>query len=332
VKRLATSVLIAAQNRGFDDDVARRTTLKAVSAYAEAMADFASEGYLATWQRSQKVDDLRATAGFSKAELKRRVERFERHAKRRSNLQAVGKLTEVVDGRRVFRQQPPVLTRVRDLPSSFGDAEMLEAAAFAAVDDYRETLSDNRRWLLDRYRTIDVGLKVVGVGSVGTRCFVVLLQGRDEDDLLILQAKEAYPSVLERHLGESSYTHHGERVVEGQRLVQAQSDIFLGWTMGSLDHRHYYVRQLRDWKGSVEIDEATSNQLAFFADLTGRTLARGHARSGDPAAIHGYVGSGRRFAQAIHAYAVSYADQNQRDYQRFLEAIRSGRLEASPEP
>lgn len=296
------------------------------------MADFAGEGYLATWQRSQKVDDLRATAGFPKEELKRRIERFERHAKRRSNLQAVGKLTEVVDGRRVFRQQPPVLTRVRDLPASFGDGETFEAAAFDAIDAYGETLSDNRRWLLDRYRTIDVGVKVVGVGSVGTRCFVVLMQGRDEDDSLILQAKEAYPSVLERHLGESRYSNNGERVVAGQRLVQAQSDIFLGWTMGSVDHRHYYVRQLRDWKGSVEIDEATSNQLAFFADLTGRTLARGHARSGDPAAIHGYIGGGRHFGKAIHAFAESYADQNQRDYELFLEAIRSGRLEASPEP
>jgi uncharacterized protein (DUF2252 family) len=332
LKRLSTSVLIAAQNLGFTSDIARHATLKSVESYATAMADFADEGYLETWRRSQKVDDLTGAAGFSKSEAAHRFARFERRAKARSSLQAVGKLTEVVDGRRVFRHQPPVLARVRDLPPSFGDAEAYEAAAFAAMDQYRETLNDERRWLLDRYQPIDVALKVVGVGSVGTRCFVMLLQGRDDDDSLILQGKEANESVLERHLGASEYPHHGQRVVAGQRLVQAQPDAFLGWAEGSPHHRHYYVRQLRDWKGSVEIDAASPNQLAFFADIAGRTLARGHARTGDPAAISGYLGGGRKFGKAIVAYAESYADQNRRDYERFLDAISSGRLEASPEP
>jgi uncharacterized protein (DUF2252 family) len=156
------------------------------------------------------------------------------------------------------------------------------------------------------------------------------MQGRDEDDSIMLQAKEAGESVLEPYLAPSPYANQGQRVVEGQRLVQAQSDIFLGWTEGSVAHKHFYVRQLRDWKGSVEIDAVTPKQLVFYADLCGRTLARGHARTGDPAAIRAYTGGGRKLGKAMLAYAESYAEQNRRDYARFLDAIASGRLEASP--
>lgn len=330
LKRLAVSATIAGQHRGFDKADTRRATLAVVRAYSGAMGEFAELGYLDTWNRSQHVDDLSAATGITQSELDRRLARFERHAKKRSNIQAVGKLVETVDGRRVFRNQPPVLMPLRSLPADFGDADEYERSAFEALEQYRNTLNDARRFLLDRYELIDVGVKVVGVGSVGTRCLVLLLQGRDETDSLILQAKEAGASVLEPHLGESPYANNGQRVVEGQRLAQAQSDIFLGWTEGAIGRKHFYVRQLRDWKGSVEIDEATPDQLTFYADLCGRTLARGHARTGDPAAIRAYTGGGRKLGEAMVAYAESYAEQNQRDFDRFLEAIASGRLEASP--
>lgn len=175
---------------------------------------------------------------------------------------------------------------------------------------------------------MDVGVKVVGVGSVGTRCFVVLFQGRDHGDALVLQIKEAGASVLEQHLGESVYDNHGRRVVEGQRLIQAQSDIFLGWSEGGLEGRHYYVRQLRDWKGSVALDTATPQQLEFYARLCGMTLARGHGRSGDPIAIASYMGNGDALDRAITDFSEAYAAQNLSDYHAFLAAIDAGRLEA----
>lgn len=329
LKRLAVSVQIAGRHLGLDPTDTRRATHRVVRSYCSAMADHAGEGYVATWHRSQQVDDVSAPSGISQDELDRRLARFERHAKRRSNLQAVGKLTESVGGRRVIRHQPPVLVPLRSLPAEFGDASDYQRSASEAVEQYRTTLNDARRFLLDRYELVDVGVKVVGVGSVGTRCLVLLLRGRDESDLLLLQAKEASASVLEPLLGATPYQNHGRRVVEGQRLVQAQSDIFLGWTEGAADHRQFYVRQLRDWKGSLEIDGATADQLAFYADLCGRTLARGHARTGDPAAIRAYTGGGRTFGNAILAYSESYAEQNDRDHQRFVDAIGSGEIEAS---
>ncbi len=198
----------------------------------------------------------------------------------------------------------------------------------AALEDYKGTLSDERRWLLDQYTPVDIGIKVVGVGSVGTRCSIILLQGRDEQDPLFLQAKEAEASVLEEHLGPSPYENSGRRVVEGQRMSQAQSDIFLGWTEG-MEGRQFYVRQLRDWKGSVETEGGTPRQMRFYARLCGQTLARGHARSGDPIAIAAYTGKGTVLDDALADFSEAYAAQNMEDYERFQAAIESGRLEAS---
>ena len=204
------------------------------------------------------------------------------------------------------------------------------AAARSAFDAYKESLTDNRRWLVERYDLVDIGIKVVGVGSVGTRALVLLLQGRDESDPLMLQAKEAESSVLEEYLTPSPYENHGRRVVEGQRIVQAQSDVFLGWTTGvGPDKRHFYIRQLRDWKGSAEIDGATPKQLVNYADLCGRTLARGHARSGDPEAIRGYTGGGKNLDHAITAFAEKYSATNLQDFASFRAAIADGRLEAA---
>ena len=193
---------------------------------------------------------------------------------------------------------------------------------------YRATLQDDRRHLLERFEVVDMARKVVGVGSVGTRAFIVLLQGRDAHDPLFLQVKEATASVLEEHLAKSRYRQHGERVVQGQRMMQAASDIYLGWTKGLDVRRHFYWRQLRDMKGSAVVEAMSPLGLTFYARICGWTLARAHARSGDPVAIAEYLGGSDAFDQSITDFSQRYADQNERDYQEFVNAIRSGRLEA----
>jgi uncharacterized protein (DUF2252 family) len=224
-----------------------------------------------------------------------------------------------------------VLVPLRDLPAGY-DSAALEAATLKGFELYKETLSDDRHALLDRYTALDVAVKVVGVGSVGTRCMVMLLEGRDRSDPLFLQIKEAPASVLEEFLTPSAYVNGGRRVVEGQRLIQAQSDIFLGWTEGSIDHRHFYLRQLRDWKGSAEIEDATDDDLRFYARLCGTTLARGHARSGDAVAIAAYMGRSDTFDRAIADFSEAYESQNRRDYEAFVAAIADGRLPVSDNP
>ncbi len=211
------------------------------------------------------------------------------------------------------------------------DPDAVRAAVEHSLETYAATLDDSRRALLARYELVDAGMKVVGVGSVGTRCLIALLIGRDENDPLVLQIKEAGPSVLAEHLSPSRYDHQGQRVVEGQRLVQATSDIFLGWTTGELGGVHFYVRQLRDWKGSVEVDAdgVTPEQLAFYAGLCGMTLARGHARAGESVTIAAYAGNGTKLDRSIVGFAESYADQNAEDYDRFRQAVADGRLECA---
>ena len=194
--------------------------------------------------------------------------------------------------------------------------------------EYRATLQDDRRELLERFEVVDVARKVVGVGSVGTRAFIALLQGRDQQDPLFLQVKEATASVLEDHLPKSRYKQAGERVVQGQRRMQAASDIFLGWTKGAEADRYLYWRQLRDMKGSAVVEAMAPVTLAFYARICGMTLARAHARSGDPVALAAYLGSKDRFDQSITDFSERYADQNEHDYQAFCDAVRSGRLEA----
>ncbi len=239
----------------------------------------------------------------------------------------MAKLTEVVDGRLQIRSDPPLLVPLRDLADEY-DPAVMEHVVRRAIEDYKATLADDRRDLLDRFVAVDIAVKVVGVGSVGTRCLIILFVGRDGQDPLFLQLKEAGPSVLAEFLQPSKYDNQGRRVVEGQRLAQAQSDIFLGWTQGQ-EGRQFYVRQLRDWKGSVEVEGATPEQLSFYAALCGRTLARGHARSGDPIAITAYMGKGTTLDRAITDFAVAYSQQNQQDYAAFLDAIDDGRLPVS---
>ncbi|MCB1011095.1 MAG: DUF2252 domain-containing protein [Microthrixaceae bacterium] len=333
LKRLAASVMIASQHLGLPAKQARRATSEVTRSYREAMAKYAEMGHLELWYDHVRVDDLRdhdqgAGPGFDK-----RLDRFEKRATKKTSLHALSKLAEKVDGTWHIRTEAPVLFSLRNGPEGY-DPDEAERAALAAFEAFKPSLDDSRQALLERYEVVDIGVKVVGVGSVGTRCLVILLQGRDENDPLFLQAKEAGASVLEPYLAPSRYDNHGRRVVEGQRLVQAQSDIFLGWTVGSGSEvtRDFYVRQLRDWKGSADITEGTTaNQLAFYGSLCGLTLARGHARSGDPIAIRSYAGRNDTLDRAVTAFAEAYAVQNRRDYQLFQQAIEQGRLEVATE-
>jgi uncharacterized protein (DUF2252 family) len=323
VKRMATSFVIAGRNRGFDRADCRAATARSVEAYRQAMADLADVGDLDIWYAHLTVDRI---AQAVKGKRARRVDEFSRKAQSKNNLQALSKLSERVDGHYRIKSDPPVLLPLRDL-SSRDDPSALRKMVVNSFVSYRSNLDDDRKRLLDRYTPIDIALKVVGVGSVGTRCLILLLEGRDADDPLFLQIKQATASVLEEHLPESLYGNHGERVVQGQRLMQTANDIFLGWSEPQESH-HYYWRQLKDWKGSVDIDEVSAEGLGDYADVCGWTLAHAHARSGDPVAIAGYLGQGDVFIDAIGDFAEAYADQSDADYDLFKTTIDDGRLEA----
>jgi len=337
VKRMAASFTIAARNNGFSAADARAATLKSVSAYRETMAAFAKMPTLDVWyahldeQQLMNAIDTFSRASKRKADrnLAKGAGRQVAKARTRDSLQALSKLAELVDGRYRIVSEPPIVVPARDLVEAFG---LSEADILHVMRDqlraYRSTLQDDRRQLLERFEIVDAARKVVGVGSVGTRAFIMLLQGRDQDDPLFLQVKEATASVLEDHLPKSRYRNPGERVVQGQRMMQAASDIFLGWTKGVEANRYLYWRQLRDMKGSADVEAMVPDALDFYAGMCGQTLARAHARSGDPVAIASYLGKKDRFDVAITDFSERYADQNERDYQAFLAAIRSGRLEA----
>ena len=235
----------------------------------------------------------------------------------------------MVDGNYRIVSQPPIVVPARDLAATYGlSADEVVPVIREQFRAYRATLPDDRRHLLERFQVVDMARKVVGVGSVGTRAFIVLLQGRDAQDPLFLQIKEATASVLEPYVRRSRYRQHGERVVQGQRMMQAASDIYLGWTKGLDVRRHFYWRQLRDMKGSAVVEGMTPLALTFYARICGWTLARAHARSGDPVAMAEYLGASDAFDKSITDFSERYADQNERDYQAFVTAIRSGRLEA----
>jgi uncharacterized protein (DUF2252 family) len=344
VKRLAASFTIAARNNGFTKADTRAATLASVAAYREAMVSFAAMGTLEIWYAHLDEDELlkavqSAAAKASKASKKaaKAAKQAERTARKsaakahtRDSLQALSKLGELVDGQYRIVSQPPIVVPARELETTYGvSAETLEGVIHKQYRAYRATLRDDQRQLLERFQMVDMARKVVGVGSVGTRAYIVLLQGRDQRDPLFLQVKEATASVLEGHLPKSRYKQPGERVVRGQRMMQAASDIFLGWTRGQVEvNRSYYWRQLRDMKGSAEVESMAPVALGFYARTCGWTLARAHARSGDPIAIAEYLGENDQFDRSISDFAKRYADQNELDYQAFADAIRSGRLEA----
>jgi len=262
-------------------------------------------------------------------EAARQAQKNIEKAHTRDSLQALSKLGELVDGQYRIVSQPPLIVPFRDLAFVYG---MSPDEVMPVIHDqfraYRATLQEDRRHLLERFQIVDAARKVVGVGSVGTRAFIVLLQGRDEQDPLFLQIKEATASVFEAYLPKSRFRQHGERVVQGQRMMQAASDIYLGWTKGLDVRRHFYWRQLRDMKGSAVVETMAPSTLAFYGRICGWTLARAHARSGDPVAMAEYLGSSDAFDKSIADFSERYAEQNEKDYTEFVDAIKAGRLEA----
>lgn len=331
VMRLAASFEIAARSIGLGGKRRRRVVAAAVAEYRTAVAALAGERNLEVWYARLAVDDALARYGAGiDAEARKRFRRNRAKAGAKDNLRALAKLTERRGGVLRIRSQPPLLVPVGELAGDRGEAE-LRASIEALLAAYRETLSDAAGALIDGYRYVDMARKVVGVGSVGTRCWIVLLAGRDEDDPLVLQVKEAGPSALAPYLPSSRFRHQGRRVVEGQRLMQAAGDILLGWlTAEGIDgqRREFYVRQLWDGKASAEIEVMSADLLAAYARLCGATLARAHARGGDRMAIAGYLGSGTVFDDAMSAFAATYADRNERDHEAFVAAVADGRLEA----
>jgi uncharacterized protein (DUF2252 family) len=334
VKRMAVSFTIAARNNGFTKADGLAATGASVAAYREAMAGFAQMTTMEVWYAHLSVDAITAavrTAGKKKRDAKaaKQAKKAVKAARTRDSLQALSKLGELVDGQYRIVSQPPLVIPARELAATYGlSDDEVEKGIRQQFRGYRSTLADDRRHVLEQYEFLDLARKVVGVGSVGTRAFIVLFQGRDQQDPLFLQVKEATASVLEDHLPKSRYRQHGERVVRGQRMMQAASDIFLGWTAGP-DDRHYYWRQLRDMKGSADVEAMSPAALTTYANACAWTLARAHARSGDPIAIAEYLGTSDKFDRSITEFSKRYADQNERDYREFVGAVRSGRLQAT---
>jgi uncharacterized protein (DUF2252 family) len=331
VKRLAASFAIAGRENRFKRKQRQAAALAAGASYREAMRGFAAQRNLEVWYARLDVESALAEieAEAPAAEVKR-VRRGIAKARAKDSLRALDRLTEEVDGELRFVNRPPLIVSAEEL-LGVGEGRDLEQTLAGVLDAYRETLPGDRQHLLDGYRLRHVARKVVGVGSVGTRAWVILLTGADDADPLFLQAKEAEASVLEPYAGKSRFQNHGRRVVEGQRLMQAASDIFLGWCPAvGLDgrSRDFYVRQLWDWKRSAEVERLSPRGLEAYARICGWTLARAHARSGDRVAIAAYLGGGDSFERAIAAFSEAYADQAERDYEALLAAIDSGRIEA----
>jgi uncharacterized protein (DUF2252 family) len=333
VHRLVASFEIAGRHRQFAPQERARIVTEVATYYATTMAEFAQMSRLDVWYaRMQAEDIVERWAGALDAERLARFQEVIAKGRRKTSARAVSRYTQVgPDGELQIIADPPFVVPVGQLADI--DEEQVRTLVGRILDQYRATLPDDRKVLLDGYRVVDAARKVVGVGSVGTRCFIVLLVGRDNSaDDLVLQLKQAGPSVLESVAPPSTYENHGERVVQGQRLMQASSDMLLGWTsITGFDGvpRDYYVRQMWDWKTSADLEVMDEVTMMVYARICGWTLARAHARSGNRFAISAYLGSGTTFGQAMNAFAVAYADQNQRDYEAFLRAIADGRIESS---
>jgi uncharacterized protein (DUF2252 family) len=332
VKRLAVSVLIAAQHNGFALKRQDEVVLDTVEAYRTAMVSFAAMKNLEVWYAHLDAElALKQLGPQLQAKNVKRTNKSLAKARTRDSMSAFSKLTHRVDGEARIRAEPPLIVPIDDLVKGRERKEMFDALR-ELLRVYRATLGYERRELIEQFRLVDFARKVVGVGSVGTRAWIALLLGRDGQDPLFLQMKEAESSVLEEFLGPSGFDNHGERVVTGQRLMQASSDIFLGWlhVEAGIDgqSRDFYGRQLKDWKGSAEIEQMIPSGLSAYGRLCGWTLARAHGRSGDRIAIASYLGKGSSFDRAIVEFSHSYAEQNERDYKALAAAVESGRITA----
>jgi len=324
LKRLVASFVLAGRDNEFDDADTHDMTRNAVVGYQNAMAKYTTMTTLDVWYAHLTLQQI--TDAQPKKKDRKSLAKSATKSRSKGSMKALKKFTEKVDGNFRIKSDPPLIIPLRDVPASENPDE-LGTETKRSFAEYKNTLDDNRKVLLDKYHVVDIALKVVGVGSVGTRCLIVLLEANDDSDPLFLQIKEATDSVLEDYLPKSTYSHHGERVVRGQRLMQVSGDIFLGWSVGAGGHA-YYWRQLYDMKGSADIAKMSPRVLKQYAQICGWTLAHSHARSGDPFQISGYIGSGTVFAESLTQFAYAYADQAQRDFEAFTAAIASGRIEA----
>jgi uncharacterized protein (DUF2252 family) len=333
VKRLAASFAVGGRENGFSEKERRAVVLETVRAYREAVAAFAQMRNLDVWYAHLSVEQAMAefTAGVDPKRLKK-AEATIAKSRTKDSMHAFAKLTHLVDGEPRIISDPPLIVPIDELLPAETERAALEQEMRNLIRSYRRTLETDRRRLLEEFRFVDLARKVVGVGSVGTRAWIALMLGADEQDPLFLQIKEAQPSVLERFLGKSEYSNSGQRVVAGQRLMQAVSDIFLGWqhVNAGIDgqERDFYIRQLKDWKGSFAFEAAVPPGAAAYGKACGWTLARAHARSGDRVTIAAYLGKSDAFDRAIATFAETYADQNERDYQALRDAVDDGRVEA----
>ena len=334
VKRLAASLAVAGRDNGFTAKDRRKTVLAAAEGYRTAMRGFAEQPLLDVWYShldiEQAIGEFRSQV---KAKRLKAGEKLLAKAHTRDSTQALGKLTTEVDGRRRIISDPPMIVPAEEVFSDVQASAVYDQIR-TVLGTYLHTLQSDRRHLLEQFTLVQVARKVVGVGSVGTRAWIVLMDAGDGVEPLFLQAKEAQPSVLAEYCGGSQYANQGERVVAGQHLMQAESDIFLGWTTApgpDKVNRDFYVRQLRDWKFSFPIEAMIPSGMTVYARLCGWTLARAHARSGDRIALAAYLGGSARFDQAIADFAETYADQNERDYAALQAAVENGRAEATTE-
>ncbi len=332
VKRLAASVEVAGRTMELDSAILTRIVQGAVRTYREAMRSFATQGRLSIWYtRLDAATIAQRWGAMASAAMRRRALKAVDRGKSKDALRARDRLTRTVGGELRFISDPPLLTPISELIGETGDPG-LAAVIEGAIRSYRRSLSGERRHLLAGYRFVDLARKIVGVGSVGTRDWVALFVGRDDADVLVLQVKEAEPSVLERYLPKSVFSSAGQRVVEGQRLMQAASDLFLGWQrtpVGADARAHdYYVRQLWDWKISADVDVMQASGLSVYSQMCAWTLARAHARSGDAVTIAAYLGSGDAFDRALAEFARRYADQNEVDFAALTDAIAHGKIAA----
>jgi uncharacterized protein (DUF2252 family) len=327
VKRLAASFAIAGRDNGYTVKERRSVLLNLVGEYRSAMGNFAGMTNLQVWYATADIEELLRNLRAPAAQRKR-TEAALAKARTKDSMEALGKLTHVVDGERRIISAPPLIQPLEELATGVEVEQVLEWLR-AELRKYRQTLQSDRRHLLEDFRLAQIGRKVVGVGSVGTRAWILLLFGRDQSDPLFLQAKEAQASVLEGLVGRSPYRSNGERVVHGQHLMQSESDIFLGWSKtAGLDGvtRDYYFRQLHDWKGSANVETMRPAGMSQYARICAWTLARAHARSGDRIAMASYLGSSDVFDRAIADFAEAYADQNERDYDALVQAEKDGRI------
>lgn len=332
VLRMAASFEIAARARGFDDEVRAEAVAELGLAYAAAMRTATRTPALELFTARLDVETLLRDVGAElPAAVSRRAQRELAKIYRRTGRRAADRLTERWDGGLRIRSDAPLLIPLRELAEQGGmPLDVAEARLAVVLERYRDSLQPERRRLLERYRTVDAAMRVVGVGSVGTRSWIVLLRGAGARDLIVLQAKEAQQSVIEDPYAPSGHEHQGRRVVHGQRLMQARGDLLLGWTRAEGfdgNVRDLYVRQFGDWKGSFEPERMEPETMRLYAQYCGIVLARAHARGGDPAVIAGYVGGGRRFARALGAFAVAYADRTEADHAALRAAMTAGRLE-----